>query len=194
MGKKTVSFLLGAGAVLALQGIAWCSEGGAHDGGHGLNWFDFALRTGNFAILAFILYRLLSKPLSNFLVSRREDIQKLLADLDLKKHEAEEVSAQYKSKLAALDEETKKIVSELLAEGEAEKSKIIASAEKQADYIRQQAQLAAQQEIKAARDKLQEEIADLSIAAAEEILRKNLKADDQDRLVKDFMKRVVEAK
>jgi F-type H+-transporting ATPase subunit b len=194
MGKKTVSFLLGAGAVLALQGIAWCSEGGAHDGGHGLNWFDFALRTGNFAILAFILYRLLSKPLSGFLVSRREDIQKLLADLASKKREAEEISAQYKSKLAALDEETKKIVAELLAEGETEKSKIIAAAEKQADYIRQQAQLAAQQEIKAARDKLQEEIADLSIAAAEEILRKNLKADDQDRLVKDFMKRVVEAK
>lgn len=194
MRMKTVSFLLGAGAVLAIQGIAWCSEGGAHDGGHGLNWFDFALRTGNFAILAFILYKLLSKPLGNFLVSRREDIKKLLADLEAKKREAEEISAQYKSKLAALDEETKKIVNELLAEGEAEKAKIIAAAEKQADYIRQQAQLAAQQEVKAARDKLQNDIADLSIAAAEEILRKKLKADDQDRLVKDFMKRVVEAK
>lgn len=194
MRMKTVSFLLGAGAVLAIQGIAWCSEGGAHDGGHGLNWFDFALRTGNFAILAFILYKLLSKPLGNFLVSRREDIKKLLADLEAKKREAEEISAQYKSKLAALDEETKKIVNELLAEGEAEKAKIIAAAEKQADYIRQQAQLAAQQEVKAARDKLQNDIADLSIAAAEEILLKKIKADDQDRLVKDFMKRVVEAK
>jgi F-type H+-transporting ATPase subunit b len=191
---KTVSFLLGAGVVLATQGIAWCSEGGAQAGGHGLNWFDFALRTGNFAILAFILYKLLSKPLGGFLVSRREDIRKLLADLEAKKREAEEVSAQYKSKLTALDDETKKIVNELLAEGEAEKAKIIAAAEKQADYIRQQAQLAAQQEVKAARDKLQNEIADLSIAAAEEILRKKLKADDQDRLVKDFMKRVVEAK
>jgi F-type H+-transporting ATPase subunit b len=194
MRMKTVSFLLGAGAVFALQGIAWCSEGGAQAGGHGLNWFDLALRTGNFAILVFILYRLLSKPISNFLVSRREDIQKLLADLDAKKREAEEISAQYRSRLAALDEETKKIVNELLAEGEAEKAKIISAAEKQAEYIRQQAQLAAQQEVKAARDKLQEEVAELSIAAAEEILRKKMRADDQDRLVKDFMTRVVEAK
>jgi F-type H+-transporting ATPase subunit b len=54
--------------------------------------------------------------------------------------------------------------------------------------------LAAQQEVKAARDKLQEEVAALSIAAAEEILRKKMRADDQDRLVKDFMTRVVEAK
>ncbi|MCU0574873.1 MAG: F0F1 ATP synthase subunit B [Syntrophobacteraceae bacterium] len=191
---KTVSILLGAGAVLVLQGIAWCSEGGAHDGGHALNWFDFALRTGNFAILAFILYKLLSKPLGNFLTSRREDIQKLLADLEAKKREAEEVSAEYRSRLAALDAETRKIVDELLAEGETEKAKILAAAERQAQYVRQQAELAAQQEVKAARDKLQEEIAELSIAAAEEILRKKLKADDQDRLVKDFMTRVVEAK
>ncbi|MCU0573517.1 MAG: F0F1 ATP synthase subunit B [Syntrophobacteraceae bacterium] len=191
---KTVSFLLGAGAVLVFQGIAWCAGGGAQDGGHGLNWFDFALRTGNFAILAFILYKLLSKPISNFLVSRREDIQKLLADLEAKRREAEEVSAQYRARLAALDVETRKIVDELLAEGESEKSKILAAAEKQAEYIRQQAQLAAQQEVKVARDKLQEEIAELSIAAAEEILRKKIKADDQDRLVKDFMTRVVEAK
>jgi F-type H+-transporting ATPase subunit b len=194
MRMKTVSFLLGAGAVLVFQGIAWCAGGGAQDGGHGLNWFDFALRTGNFAILAFILYKLLSKPISNFLVSRREDIQKLLADLEAKRREAEEVSAQYRARLAALDVETRKIVDELLAEGESEKSKILAAAEKQAEYIRQQAQLAAQQEVKVARDKLQEEIAELSIAAAEEILRKKIKADDQDRLVKDFMTRVVEAK
>lgn len=194
MRLKSLSLLLGAGAVLALQGTGWCSGGGAEGGAHHLNWWDFALRTGNFVILVAILVKLLKKPLGNFLTTRRQDIQKLLADLKLKQEDAARVSAEYKAKLAALDEETKKIVAELLSEGEAEKRKIIQAAERQAAYIKQQAEIAVQQEIKAARERLQEEVAELSVAAAEQLIQKNIKGEDQDRLVKDFMKRVVEAK
>ena len=68
------------------------------------------------------------------------------------------------------------------------------SAQKQADYIKQQAQLAIEQEVKAARESLREEIGDLTVAAAEAMVRKNLGPADQDRLVRDFMTRVVEAK
>lgn len=194
MRLKSLSLLLGAGLVVALQGTGWCSGGGAEGAAQHLNWFDFALRTGNFVILVGILFKLLKAPIGNFLTSRRQDIQKLLEDLKEKQKEAAAVSAEYKAKLAMLDEETKKIVAELLSEGEAEKQKIIQAAERQAVYIKQQAEIAVQQEIKAAREKLQEEVAELSVAAAEKLIRKSMKADDQDRLVKDFMKRVVEAK
>jgi F-type H+-transporting ATPase subunit b len=194
MRQRTVSLLLGIGIFLALQGLGWCAEGGEHGGGHGLNWGDFLLRVFNFAILLALMVKLLKKPLSNFFATRREDIQKLLTELQAKRLEAERVSSEYKTKLSALDDQTKEIVAELLSEGEAEKQKIIDAAKRQAEYIKQQAQLAAQQEIKIAREKLQEEVAELSVAAAEDILRKHIKAEDQDRLVKDFMTRVVEAK
>jgi F-type H+-transporting ATPase subunit b len=183
--------LLCAATILALQGICWASEGGG--GGH-LNWTDFAYRLVAFVILVAILVKLLKKPISSFLSSRREDIQKLLAELESRRLDAEQRSAEQTAKLAALEEETKKIVAELVAEGEAERRKIIESAEKQAEYIKQQAQLAIQQEIKAARESLQEEIGEATVTAAETLLRKNLKSADQDRLVRDFMTRVVEAK
>jgi len=192
MRVKGVLPLLCAASLLALQGICWASEGG-DQGGH-LNWTDFAYRLVAFIILVAILVKLLKKPIVNFLTSRREEIQKLLAELESKRLESEKRSAEYKAKLAALEDETKKIVEELVAEGEAERQKIIDSANKQADYIKEQAQLAIQQEIKAAKESLQGEIADLTVAAAEEMLRKKLKAADQDRLVRDFMTRVVEAK
>jgi F-type H+-transporting ATPase subunit b len=184
--------LLCAAMLLAMQGICWASEGGGQ-GGH-LNWTDFAYRLVAFVILVAILTKLLKKPFSSFLSSRRDDIQKLLAELESRRLEAEQRSAEQKAKLAALEEETQKIVAELIAEGEAERQKIIDSAEKQAEYIKQQAQLAIQQEIKAARESLQEEIGEATVAAAEALLRKNLKSADQDRLVRDFMTRVVEAK
>jgi len=79
-------------------------------------------------------------------------------------------------------------------EGETERRKILEAANKQAEYLKQQAQLTIQQEIKSAKESLQEEIADLTVAAAEDLLRKNIKAKDQERLVKEFIAKVVEAK
>jgi len=187
------SLLLAAGLLVVLDGAAWAAGGGGGEG-HGLNWTDFALRFLNFAILAAILAKLLKKPITGFFSSRRESIKSLLAELELKRREAEQKTAEYKARLAALEEETKKIVDELIAEGQLERQKIVEGAHRQAEYLRQQAQLAVQQEIKAARESLQEEIAELSVAAAEEILRKKMKADDQDRLVREFMTKVVEAK
>lgn len=190
---KYVSLLLCMGMVLALRGAALASGGeGGHEGG--LNWTDFLLRLGNFVILLFILVKLLKKPIAGFFSKRREDIQTMLAELEIKKKEAEQKTAEYKSKLASLEDETRKIVSELIAEGEDERKKIVESGQKQAEYMKQQAQLAIQQEIKVARESLQEEISELSVAAAEQILRKKMKTEDQERLVREFTTRVVEAK
>jgi F-type H+-transporting ATPase subunit b len=194
MKAKSVSLLVTAALLLAVQGVAWCSGGEASQGGHALNWADFLFRLLNFGIMLAILVWLLKKPAGNFFTSRREDIKKLLAELESKRTEAEAKGAEYQAKLAALEVETKAIVSELIMEGETEKKKIIEAAERQAVYLKEQAKLAAQQEIKAARDGLQAEISELSVTAAETLLRKNIKADDQERLVRDFMTKVVEAK
>lgn len=191
MMAKSMMLLLGVALAVALCDPAWAS--GGEGGGH-LNWWDFGLRTLNFAILLGILLKLLKKPLASFFASRREDIQKMLIELEEKRKAAEEKSAEYRAKLSSLEGETRKIVDELIAEGESERKKIIEAAERQADYIKQQAQLAIQQEIKAARDGLQAEIAEMSVAAAENILRKSIQGEDEERLVRDFMAKVVEAK
>jgi F-type H+-transporting ATPase subunit b len=187
-------FALLAGMVLnfAWLGSALASEAeGSH---HELNWLDFTYRTVAFVIVVGILVKLLRKPVSSFLSARREEIQRLLAELDAKTAEAKAEHGRVQAKLASLEEETRKIVDDLIAEGEAEKEKIIKAAHREAEYIQQQAQVAIQQEIQAARDSLKDEVADLSIAAAEDLIRKKMKADDQQRLVHEFMTKVVEAK
>lgn len=190
MRARGLSLFLGGEMLLAFEGVALASEAG---GGH-LNWWDFTLRSVNFVILVLILGKLLKKPISNFFTSRRENIKLLLAELSEKQALADAKAAEYRSRLSLLEDETRKIVSELITEGEAERQRILEGANRQAEYVRQQAQLAIQQEIKAARESLQEEVANLSVSAAEDLLRKNIKSEDQDRLIKDFMMRVVEAK
>jgi F-type H+-transporting ATPase subunit b len=191
MASKFIFSFTGLVLFFAFQGSAWASEA---EGGHHLNWTDFTYRTVAFLILAGFLFKVLRKPLANFLNSRRDEIQRMLKELETKTAEAQKKNAEFQVKLASLEQETRKIVDELIADGEAEKKKIIEAAERQADYIRQQAHIAIQQEVQAARDSLKDEVAEMSVSAAEDILKKKMKANDQGRLVREFMTMVVEAK
>jgi F-type H+-transporting ATPase subunit b len=141
-----------------------------------------------------VLYKLLKKPVSNYFKSRRENIQSLLEEMERSKKEAERKAAEYKAKLAILDQEAEKILQEYIAQGEREKAKILEAAERQANYIKQQARLAIQQEVEAAKKELREEVAELTVKAAEDILRQKMDMGDQERLIEEFIVKVVEAK
>ncbi len=184
--------LLGIVLFFAFLGNAWASGGGGA-AGH-LNWTDFAYRTIAFVILVAILTKLLRKPIAGFLNSRREEIQRMLEELEAKTTEAQKKSLDIQARIASAEEESRKIIDELIAEGEAERKKIIEAAHRQADYIKQQARIAIQQEVQAARDSLKDEVADLSVSAAEEVLRNKMLAEDQERLIREFNTMVVEAK
>jgi F-type H+-transporting ATPase subunit b len=192
MASKFISSFAGLVLFFAFQGSVWASE--AEGGHHHLNWTEFTYRTIAFLILAGFLVKVLRKPIANFLNSRRDEIQRMLQELETKAAEAQKKNAEFQVKFASLEQETRKIVDELIAEGEAEKKKIIEAAQRQADYIQQQAHVAIQQEVQAARDSLKDEVAELSVSAAEDILKKKMKPNDQGRLVREFMTMVVEAK
>jgi len=157
--SKQFAPLVGTVLYFAWLTSAWASE--AEEGHHHLNWTDFTYRTVAIVIVLIVLVKLLKKPFANFLTSRREEIRRLLSELEVKMSEARSEQAKAQAKLASLEEDARKIINELIAEGEAEKQKIIESANRQAEYIQQQAQVAIQQEIQAARDSLSEEVAEL---------------------------------
>ncbi len=195
--KKYLVTVLGSTGALVLLTLAFSAvclaAEGAHGGG-GSQFKDFLYRVLNFSILVGIMYYVSKKPLANFLANRKESIRRTLQELELKKAEAEKKYEEYQGKLAALDEETKKIIEEYIEEGEREKQKIIEAARKQAQYIKEQAQFAIRQEVKMAKTELQKEIAEMTVKTAEEILKKNIKKKDHDRLIDEFRKKVVKAK
>ncbi|RLB06051.1 MAG: ATP synthase F0 subunit B [Deltaproteobacteria bacterium] len=189
--------VLGSSGILVLLGWVFATVCIAAEGAHGggsAQFKDFLYRILNFSILVGVMYYVTKKPLANFLANRKESIRRTLQELELKKAEAEKKYEEYQGKLAALDEETKKIIEEYIQEGEREKQKIIEAANKQAQYIKEQAQFAIRQEVKTAKADLQREIAEMTVKTAEEILRKNIKKKDHDRLIDEFRKKVVKAK
>jgi F-type H+-transporting ATPase subunit b len=162
----------------------------AHGGTKGWVTTD-TYRVMNFAVLAIGLFVLLRKPLSQALGGRIAGIRQQLADLEARKTEAETQLAQYAQRLATLQAESQKIVAEYVRQGEEAKGRILREAETAAGKLEEQARRNIEHEFQTARARLQEEIMGQAITRAEALLREKINADDQNRLVADYLQKVV---
>lgn len=162
-----------------------------HEGVTADKVWDLVFRIMNFVALAAILVFVLRKPAGQFFRNRREEIARTLSDLELKKAETEEQYLKLESKLSELDKEREAVVAEYIMEGEKEKEKIIATAQEVASRIQQQAQIAIQQEIQKVKADLKREIAEIAAAQAEDLIKNNIDEKDQERLVEEYLEKVV---
>jgi F-type H+-transporting ATPase subunit b len=191
---RYVISLLVVVAVLFAFGSVWASSEGGHGGGGGLDkGKDLIYRILNFGVLAGALIFLLRKPIANGLKARREGIKDHLEDLERQKQEAEKQLAEYKEKLGRLDQEVEKIVAEYIQQGEATKAKILEEAKASAEKLQEQAKKNIAHEFQSAKQQLKAEMAEQAVALAEEIIKKQINDEDQDRIIDEYLTKVVVA-
>ena len=145
----------------------------------------------NFAVLAIGLIILLRKPASNALNDRIKGIKEQLNDLETKKLEAEKNLAQYNERLSLLDKEAEKIVAEYIKQGNEAKKRILDAAGDAALKLEEQARRNIEHEFKQARLKLKEEVVEKALVMAEEIIKRNITGKDQEKLVSEYLEKVV---
>ena len=148
-------------------------------------------RVMNFIVLAVGLIILLRKPISHALKSRISGIQDQLNELAEKKKKAEAELAEYNERLSHLDKEAEKIVTAYVKQGNEAKTKILKEAEVAAQKIEEQAKKNIDHEFKLAKEKLQHEIFEKALAKAEDLLNEKITTEDQDRLVEEYLNKVV---
>jgi len=179
--------------ILCLAVVAYGAEGhgAAHGGGISHEkWMDLLWRTLNFAGLVVILVLALKKPLANGLAGRRQGIIEQFEELEARKAEAEQNYKEYEAKLSQIDAEVQRIIDAAVSQGEMEKERIIGEADRAAADLKRQAEQAIQHEISEAKKNLRNEIAEQAALAAEELVKNNLKPDDQVALVKGCLDKV----
>lgn len=187
--RKTTSFLLIA-LVLA-PAVALAAGGGGHaDGGAILK--DFLYRCLSFGLMVGLLAYFVTKPIRQGLKDRTAEIEKTLADAQAAKEAAEAKHSEYSEKLAKATEEIAVITDSIRREGELERDKIIAAAKELAVKIEQEADSKASSVVAKARVELREEAARLAVELAEDMLKKQVSAEDQKRLVDEYMQKVGE--
>jgi F-type H+-transporting ATPase subunit b len=163
---------------------------GAEEGHHGITptqiqnliWW-----TVNFLALLIILFKLLRKPLVNFLQNRKETIQREYEELLRKKREAEAQYLELQARLKNMEDEAKQILQNYIEQGQKEKERIIKEAEEQAKRVLEQADLYIKHELEKAKEDLRKELAQEVVKLTEERLLKGLTIEDHKRIFQDVV-------
>ena len=152
---------------------------------------DFLYRLLNFSVMVAILYIVAKKmAITDFFSIKREEIKRRFEELKRQKYEFEKKADELESKLREIEEKKKEIIEQFRLEGLREKEKIIAEAKQRAAQIMAQADMAIQQEVEAAKERLKAEIIDLATDKAKEIISNSIKDKDQDKLVQEFIEKM----
>lgn len=171
-----------------LAAPAWASAAGAEH--HAPSIHDIWFPVANFLIFAYIVNRFALPLVRDFLKSRRAEVLTTVEEAAERKRRAEALVQDYKQRLTRLDQEAQSIQAEARALGERERSKLLGEAEATAVKIKEDARFLADQEVKIARQKIREEIANRAETTARELVKRHISAADQDRLAEEFIRNI----
>lgn len=182
IGITTLALFCVVGIVLASSGEAGGTKG----------WVATdTYRVMNFTVLAVGLFLVMRKPVSKALNARIKGIEEQLVDLETKKKEAEKQLAAYNEKFATLEQEADKLIDEYIRQGNEAKERILAEAQAAAEKLEEQARRNIEHEFKQTKLKLQEEILVKALAKAEELIKSKISAQDHEKLVEEYLEKVV---
>ena len=187
---------LGVVALLAASlcacAIAFAAEEGGAPQGGGVHipWGEIIKQAINFLILAGVLVYFLRKPFTSFLKERSDLLRKSIDDAAKARAEAAEKLSAIETRTAKLADEIAGMNEKMDVEAAAEARRLKETATVEISRIRAQSEFTGEQEVKKAREELRREAALLSARAAEELVRKTLSPEDQERLLRENLEKI----
>jgi len=189
MKRNSIILFIVTALLFFFVGVALGASGGEH-GPKGWVATD-TYRVMNFSVLFLGLFFLLRKPIAQFFGARIKGIKDQLSELETKKKDARQKLEEYTAKLAQLDQEGKKIVDDYIRQGNEARERILKEEESVADKLKEQALRNIDYEINQAKLRRQVEVLGKAIVKAEEIIKNEITIEDHDRLVDEYLKKVV---
>jgi F-type H+-transporting ATPase subunit b len=141
----------------------------------------------NAAILYFILFKLLGKPILDGLKTRKDTILRGMDDAARMKRDAETRLEDYEEKLDHIDDEIERVRSEMREAGQVERQRILKDAKERRARMERDAKLLIDQELKAAREELMREAVRAAVSSASSTLQSRINASDQTRLADEYI-------
>ncbi|MGD1148761.1 MAG: hypothetical protein ABR961_12525 [Thermoanaerobaculaceae bacterium] len=181
-------------ALIALAGLcvaipAWAADegGGAFLGLPTLFW-----KLANFVVFFGLLFFLLARPLSKFFQSRSAQIAAQMQEAERQRDEAEHFRIEMEKRVAALAAEIAALQERLRGEGEREREALERQGENEAARLLAQIEQEAARRVQDARRQLASEAASVAADLAMELLRRELTAEDRERIFKTTLERLGE--
>lgn len=172
--------------ILLINAVVFAAEG--HTAEPSLFSLDFLFRLINFAILFGGLGYILSKPLKNYLKQRSQNVRQAIEEAKKAKADAESKARFYEEKLSQLEGEVAAMMEQFKKEAEEEKARIVREAEEQLEKTKERMQKSLEQERMRMKEEVMREAANIAVALAEEMIKKNFTTEDQKKWVQEYIK------
>jgi F-type H+-transporting ATPase subunit b len=169
-----------------------CASGRGNEEMHA-KLVNFAWKSLDFVVLAGLLYRLIGKKAKDFFAGRRENIAKVLENAASEREEAQKKFREYETKLEKATAEITELTKMIQDQGIAEKEKITKEAGEIAKKVKEDAEARMEQEFKKAKHQLHLEALRYSTQMAESLLRENIRIEDHEAMVRNYIKDAVKA-
>jgi F0F1-type ATP synthase membrane subunit b/b' len=170
------------GALVSLA-ILWASDAG----GRLPWWLNYpgfeAWKFVNLGIFVLALIYFLRRPIGEALRARREGIRRDLMRAQEERNAALAKLEEVEARLAGLDAEVAIVREQASREAEAERERMKRTTEDDARKLREQAQREIESAGKAARQELRRYAAEQSVQLAEQMIRRDMRPEDDARLV-----------
>jgi len=153
----------------------------------GVNFWTALFVLLNTIALFLVLKKYLFGPVMDMIAQRQKEIDDMYSDADAARSNAAAMEAQYKEKLSVAAETGERLVKEAVARGQSREEEIVRQATAEANAIREKAAADIAMEKKKAINDAKDEISGMAVAIAEKVVGRELNAQDQTKLVDEFI-------
>lgn len=157
----------------------------------GPSWYNYpgweAWKFLNLFLFLGVLFYFLRRPLSESLVARRESIRRELMKAQEERNAALAKLEEVEARLSRLDSEVESVRTQSQREAAEEKERIARATEEEMRKLRDQARREIESAGKIARQDLRRYAAEQSARLAEELIRRDMRPEDDARLMKDYV-------
>ena len=157
----------------------------------GLNWKLFLAQAVNFAVVVFVLWRWVFRPVAGALEARRQRIEGSVKKAAEIEDRLTALSAEETAKLKAARAEGERLITEASEAAAAAKAETIAAAKTEAEKVMRQALAAVAAEKDKALREIRAEVAELVVLGTEKILRAKLDEKKDRELIENALKNVI---
>ena len=146
----------------------------------------------NLALFLGVMLYFVARPLAAMFRKRQVEVEERLKEAKALRAEAARLEAQVRERMVRLDQEIVEIRARGSAEGEAERAALSEKAEREAERVRREAEEEIGRRLAAAKQELRRTAADLTAAAAREMLAAQIDDQDRRRLLEESVARLSE--
>ena len=157
-----------------------------------VNIWSILVSLANLLIMFLILKRFLFKPVQKMMAARKQQVDQIYQDAKENRDSAINMKQEYEARLATAREEADGLVRNAVQTAQRKGDAIVAEANSQASHLKQKAEQEIAQEKKQMLRDVRGEISDIAVSIASRVVEREVKKQDYDGFVDEFIKNVGE--